>query len=846
MPETNPDSPAPFTADGTPTLQQLVDYAVEQFTDPEKLKRLETTIGNAGAHAGAVTEAAAAKVIGTIVTTLAVPIADTIAKTLLAVLESAEPVTSSLAKIALDTVLGDGIRRAGVPGDIGHVILSKLQPAGGTVEPSIDGAAGYMSTMVSLQMETWLLGMVAELFGDSLDMFRGAGVTLQSVAELRNVVTQVFGGGRITRRVLAPFIDDSIVAPAKRWTSQQYRPTLLSAADAIRQLQRGRWTRERAFAELAQQGWSDERIEALINAQRKFFSPADVREFVQRGYWTSDVGIQHLKDQGYEQDTAVDSLRLEGLKRIKQNDDAIASAITTEYVNRTMEKGDFDRWLGSFQIPTTEIALVTELAELRRSINVKRLSSSQVEACVKAGVLAFVDYREALAREGYPADDATALELLLRAQQDKQKSVDDHRKEMAAEAAAAKQAKADAAAARKAEVDAQRALQRLGPLKALERAAVLGLIPLSRVEAVLTPQYDADTVGILMGLVQADRQSYLDQQAKAAEAAKRAAVRNVDVGTLQQAVLDNELPIQEFRTRLAQLSFAPADIDLLVAVTQDKKADQDAAQKAHDDAAAAAKIKHIDLARLELLVRRGARTLSDYDALLGELGFDEPSRAAMGQLLQLKIADDQKAAAARAAAEAKLQAKGLSFDQFRNSVILGTKSVDQFNSFLVQQSFTADAVQTLVADARIAVDEANAARQRRTAAATASGARALPLSTVAQAARLGVITPDDYQARLAAAGYSADDVAIEMDLLVVEIANVQTQRARRDLLEAQSGERGLSLAQLEKVVKAGDATIEDYRARAASLNYSADDVAMLVALLQEELAAAAAKAGLAG
>jgi hypothetical protein len=214
----------------------------------------------------------------------------------------------------------------------------------------------------------------------------------------------------------------------------------------------------------------------------------------------------------------------------------------------------------------------------------------------------------------------------------------------------------------------------------------------------------------------------------------------------------------------------------------------------------------------------------------------------MRELLQLEIAKDQQAAAERKAAEEKLRAKGLSLEQFRRAVVLGIRSVDAYNTFLVNQGFTADAIATLVAEIELAVADAEAARRKRAEAEAAGRAPELSLSAVARAARLSIISPADYRARLADAGYSTDDIAIEMELLAVEIADVQAARARRDLLEAETGERGLALRELATAVKAGLATIDDYQARAFSLNYGADDVALLVALLEDELAAKAATA----
>jgi uncharacterized membrane protein (GlpM family) len=180
---------------------------------------------------------------------------------------------------------------------------------------------------------------------------------------------------------------------------------------------------------------------------------------------------------------------------------------------------------------------------------------------------------------------------------------------------------------------------------------------------------------------------------------------------------------------------------------------------------------------------------------------------------------------------------GLSLEQIRRAVILGITSIDDFQTYLVRNKYTVDAQAVLLAELRDAVTEAEAARAKRAAAAGATVETRVPLATVARAARLGIVTPDVYEQRLTEAGYTDDDIAIEMDLLAVEIADFQAARARADAAKAAAEDRGLSLDQLARAVKLGVASIDDYRSRAVALNYAAADVDTLVAVLEADVQA---------
>src|SRR4029077_5287571 len=127
-------------------------------------------------------------------------------------------------------------------------------------------------------------------------------------------------------------------------------------------------------------------------------------------------------------------------------------------------------------------------------------------------------------RDGRSEDAIDVLDLILRAELDTKKKLEQHRADQAAEKAAAAKARADAAAAKAAQLAQQRTLDRRGKRADLERAAVRGLIPLDRVAELYAAEFDDDTAAILMGLLEDDRATYVAQQTAREDAKKRAAV----------------------------------------------------------------------------------------------------------------------------------------------------------------------------------------------------------------------------------------------------------------------------------------------------------------------------------
>lgn len=774
---------------------------------------------------------------------LTAPIGVGLAKSISSAEDVVAPAFADMAAQGVNDVFGTNVsagafrargRSAGAGDELGRILMGQLRGGGGPIAPSDEAAAKYVNAMATMALEDWFKGWWFEVASSLIPQFDVG--KIENYGALGDKVANVLGLGRISRSVLRPLVDAAIVTPFEWQTNKIYQPRLLSPSEAARQVTRGRWDRERGIEELARQGYSAERIEAIFNAQRRFFSAADVRLFVAREHWTRDQGIQHLRDNGYEEESALDALRVEGLRRMDSLEDAEGAAIIAAYADRRITRSEFGGLLNDAISVASERALLTELAELRRTLNVKRLSLSQVEAMVKSGVLAYSDYREAAERDGYPPGDVLALELQLRFEIDKAKTIAEHKAALAAERAEKAAERAAYTAKRRAELEAARALQRRGSEADLEAAVIRGLIPLTRLEEVYRGRYDADTVFLLLDLVEDRRAEYVARQERAALVESGARQRGISVGDARAALFAGLLTVQEFRARLVQLGFSDGDADLLTATAADELEKRQAAERVRRDAADTAARRRIDLSRFETLVRRGARTLVQYDALLADLGFDDVDRAAMLDLLTIKIADDAAARAERERAAGELATRGLSLEQIERAVILGVRTIDDYQRFLIEQRFTPDAQLALVALLRARVDEANAARARREAADAGSGGLALPLTTIRRAARLGVIAPDVYAARLERDGYIAEDIAIDLELLLLEIADVQAARAKREAAELAAAARQLSLSDVEQAVKRGLASIDAYRARAAELGYTGADLELLVDLLVDELA----------
>jgi hypothetical protein len=817
-------------------LVQAIGALVEQLYDPDKLQRVQKVVENGVAKGTTIASGAEAaagpgmlerlRELKNNVEEVGESVLATVLATLVGEIIGVEVPSSAL------TGGGGGPEDSKVGRSIAAVALKAATGTTGQLEPSDAGATHLLSVLSHIIVHGWFAGIILE----KAESYTGWAGPIEEIAKLGEELVESLGLGRMVRVALRPLVQATVATPLEWKVNKAYTPTLLSPASVIRQFLRGKWDWDEVHEELQRQGYSEARINALLNEQRKFASVGDVRLLTYWGVWTNDEALQYLREQGYDEPAALLALKVEGTRQAEQLYTAESSALTAAYVDRRIDDGTFGRLLTAAVPSAAERAFVTELAQLRRDLNTQNLSAAQAAACVKAKVLAVPDYRAALRREGYTEDAVLALELLLRTEIDKETKLEDHRKQADAERAAEKAVRDKAAAEKRAQLAADQARARRGKPSDLDRAVVRGLIPISRYVEVLTPIYDPDTVDILRQAVEADRADYVDQQQRAEDARKRAERQGLNVGQLEQAVLHGILTVDQYRQQLAFLKFAPADADVLTRTLAAKLADQTTAARKRAEAEEAAKRKSVNLTVLEQLVRRGLRSMASYDAFLASLGYDEADRADLEDLLKAKIADDRAATDARAAARDQLGPGGLTIDQFRRSVLLGLRTEAQFDTFLTALGLSADVHGLLMAELRDDLAQTNAARQRRAQGDSRPDARDLPLATVQRAARLGIIAVDTYQQRLVRAGYSDDDIGIETELLLLEIADVQAARRQQAAVDQAAPASGLSLAEIARAVKAGALTLDDYRARAVELGVSQADVDTLTRVLGDDLA----------
>ena len=745
--------------------------------------------------------------------------------------DAADPVFRELARTAVKDLTGADLRSGHAA--IGKQLLEALTGGpgaapNGRLEPSAAGAEAYMTMVMQLALEGYLEGAIVQ----SLSLGY-----LEKFGELDDILANVLSINRITRRVVNPLLQARVVTPMQWLVNKQYRPELLSPGELARQVARGRVTREAALEEMARQGWSDERAEALLSNAAKFFSTADAYLSWRMGMWSREQAAQHLRDQGYTLEQADHALQLQTARDVASFEESLATAAVTAYADRRISRAEFGELVRSSLHDQQTAARLLELGEARRALNVRHLSPAEARRLAKAGIGAHADYRRALERDGYTPEAIAMLDLELRTEISADRALEELRAEQEAERAAERERRAAEKAARDQEL-AEKRSRAYGSLAEARRLYVRGFVGLDRYRAALEaerlPNLDIDAY---LADAETERAEYLEALERKRQADARDTGAVVPIAAIEQAVIRGILFLDDYDRELEARRYDTDERRILVQLLADRLEERRRAAAEREAAAARAEVAGISLASWERAVRLGVRTRAQYAAFLAQIGTADTARALILDLLDAQLRIDAEAQAKRDEAAARAARRGVSLEQRWRAVVRGIAELEYYAAALRDTGIATEDQAVLLEMLEAEALAAAEARARREELAGAEDGAELPLSVIERAVKLGILDPEDLRDRARARGYREEDLELLVSLVVADIPDVRAGQARERTIAGELRERGLSLSQQKDLVTRGIQSLEAYEAWLAEQGYTADDAALLRQLLEEETAA---------
>jgi hypothetical protein len=296
-------------------------------------------------------------------------------------------------------------QRALVVGGILHDALTKEFAGPGDVTPikGHDAARRFSGFLINFGTATGILAFL----GGLVPM-----VHADEIREIGEEVAKNLGLGRLHRMAMQPLIRTLIQTPYQWWINQQFHPTQFRAGDVANPYTGAVMSHDQIVAALDLDGYSVDKINALIALHQKKLTEDDIDALYRWGAINEDTALAQIGALGYTEDNA--RLKLSAIE-MRRGDLRIADfihALEAEYVKGTIDDGELLQALTQLPVTSWERSLITATAAHKHAVQLKskHLTLGEAEYAFENALIDLNELVDAIAALGY--DDNSAQVLL--------------------------------------------------------------------------------------------------------------------------------------------------------------------------------------------------------------------------------------------------------------------------------------------------------------------------------------------------------------------------------------------------------------------------------------------------
>lgn len=284
-----------------------------------------------------------------------------------------------------------------------NAMLGQLgAPAAITPESGLAAAEGFLGYLLGFSIREGNIAMLASVIPEEWRVMDG-------IDEYAQAMRGSLGLGRMARQALHPLIQTLITDPLQWYVNRQYTPKLLGEGLAVRAFNRGWIDRATLEQEMAYAGYSEQRIQTLIQDALTQLSLADAWTLYKTGNYTSDQVGAAFRASGMDPNVSGDWLAARIAAEVEPYQVALISDWKTQLAGGYITLAQFQGYIDSLKmLPDAKIALMQSVGQLyelpRRKLTLAELQSAFVEGLVDA-----TEVSAWLQNEGYSDDDAQVL-----------------------------------------------------------------------------------------------------------------------------------------------------------------------------------------------------------------------------------------------------------------------------------------------------------------------------------------------------------------------------------------------------------------------------------------------------
>jgi hypothetical protein len=243
---------------------------------------------------------------------------------------------------------------------------------------------------------------------------------MNELRELGEEVARNIGLGRLVRRALSPLIDIMVAQPYRWYLNQKYHPTQIPAGMLFNPYAGGFVDPKIVHDTLDLEGWTTEKINAMIALHARKLTPGNVEELYRYGTWTEQQALDYLVKLGYPADVAPTVLQAFTVTRAQSWITKLVSEIETEVKAGNVPLAEFEQIVAGLPLLQLEKDVINATAAYKVKAHhgkVHTLSHGQLVTAFEHGLITGSDLTDHWTVQGYSAADQQVLfaEVLLTA-----------------------------------------------------------------------------------------------------------------------------------------------------------------------------------------------------------------------------------------------------------------------------------------------------------------------------------------------------------------------------------------------------------------------------------------------
>ncbi len=286
-------------------------------------------------------------------------------------------------------------------------VLTKEMITSGNVSPEQGDAAvrAFLGFVLSFAVRQGNIEFLVQFLPEEIRFAEG----FRQYGEL---MAKNLGLGRLTRLVLKPLVTTLAATPFQWKLNELYRPTQLKLADVVNPFTGAVMEAKDIWADLAREGYTDDKIKALLELHRKKLSEADLSTLFSAGHIDQATLQQLIQRLGYTLEDAQQKAEVDRLDKVKPYFEELRAAAVSAYADGHTDRKELEGIVDGLPLTAEERSYILLAADYKRKVSNKHLTVAQLEQAFNEGIIDLTEFTDHLTVQGYSDDDQSILLLL--------------------------------------------------------------------------------------------------------------------------------------------------------------------------------------------------------------------------------------------------------------------------------------------------------------------------------------------------------------------------------------------------------------------------------------------------